>query len=278
MSASGSKTSSVKGIPKWISCAVIFLALVAIDQITKSSAQHPVLNSGFFLGSLEWASPFYRIFCTLAFLSISLLVIALIQFLTYSTLPILTFVLTVLQAGLVGNGIDRLTAGTVRDFIRIDIFHPALILNFADLCQWVSLLSILAIIWVKPHSIWPKNNLRSRILIFPASQLRMTGVLMLLSSLIGFGVFLLMSAYLRSTGVELNFEELLICFLFFMVLVLLVVFIFGMRWSLRVYGPFRAVERYLKERAKGGDFKLRAADENEVVKAVIDLIQKSKIG
>jgi lipoprotein signal peptidase len=260
-------------IPKWIRYGVIFLALVAADQLSKSWALHPVLNSGFFLGSLEWASPFYRIFCTLAFLSLSLLVIALIQFLTSSSVPLLTLSLTVLQAGLVGNGIDRLSTGSVRDFIPLNFFTPPLVLNFADFYQWVALIAILFLIWLKPHAIWPKNNLRNRALIFPASQLRMSGVLVLISSLIAFGTFLLMTAYLKSNAIEFNFEELLVCFLLFLALVLLIVFIFGIRWSLRVYGPFRAVERYLK---MGDGFKLRAADENEVVKAVIELIQKSK--
>jgi len=261
---------------KFLKMVLLFGALVIVDQISKGMISQPIFNSGFFLGSLQWASAFYRIFCTVALLGISILVISLIQFLTWQTLPSLSAALMCLEAGIVGNGIDKLRFGAVRDFIIISLFHPSLILNFADLFQWAGIIAILILIWTNPSKLWPKENMRNRLLVFPASQFRMTGVLLLIASLIAVGNFVLMIAYLKSNQIVFNFEETSICFGLSLLFTYCVIFIFGMLWSNRIYGPFRAIERYLRGRnsANRSEVKVRISDENEAIREILILLKK----
>jgi lipoprotein signal peptidase len=255
---------------------ILFVALILVDQLSKGLISRPILNSGFFLGSLEWASPFYRVFCTIALLGISVIVITLIQFLTITLYPSLSVALTILEAGIVGNGIDKLRFESVRDFIPLTIFSPPLVLNIADFFLWIGLFSLLVMIWKNPQKIWPKKNDRNRLLAFPATQLRMIFVLFLITGLVGIANFVLVLAYLESNQIPFHFRELITCFGLFLLITWLIIFIFGVAWSNRIYGPFRAIERYLRMRQtqQGIEVKFRASDENECVREIISLLKK----
>ena len=252
----------------------LLIVLVLIDQLAKNVAQGVVFNSGFFLGSLEWMSKFYRVFCTLALLALTITVTGLLQFLTWTTLRGMSYALLLLQAGFLGNGIDKLLLGQVRDFIPIPFTSPTLVLNVADLYLWVGMGMVLYFLWRRPEDLWPKNNLRGHWLVFPKSQMKMTGVLMLITTLVVASCYVLVLAYLRNLGLPLNFKELTVSFLVFLGMILGVVFLFGIRWSHRVFGPFRAVERYLETHPDSrSSFKLRDSDENECVTEVLRILE-----
>ena len=249
--------------------------LVAVDQFSKSAVPEVVFNPGFFLGSLSWMSEYYRVFCTLILLSLSFITIGLLQFLLWSHHRAISYSLLLLQAGFLGNGLDKLRFGQVRDFIPIRLMGSTLVLNLADLYLWCGIGALLYFLWSKPDELWPKNNLRGHWLVFPKSQMRMTGVLMLVSGLSGASGFLMILAYLKQSGVPFDLKEMTLSFFVFYGIVLSVVFLFGIRWSHRIFGPFRAVERYLETHPNSRPgFQLRDSDENECVVEVLQILEK----
>lgn len=267
--------------PRLLKLLTLFLACLALDQGSKGLISGPILNFGFFLGSFSFTSPFYRIFCTIALLSITMLVLILVQFLTAKILPSLGDAIAVLEAGLVGNGIDKIRFGAVRDFISVPFFKPTLVINFADLCLWFSMVAILILIWKDPKKIWPKENLRAQLFVYPRSQGKMVALLMTITALVSFGNELLFLAYLRSNGVLFSYKEISICFLLFTALLLGVVFVFGVLWSNRVYSPFKALGRYLSNGDASQEkpfkpFKLRDSDENECFNEIVMLLEQSE--
>ncbi len=253
-----------------------FIALILIDQISKGCISHPIFNSGFFLGSFQWTSSFYRVFCTIAFLAFSLISLSLIEFLTWKSVQAISLALTALQASILANGMDKIRFGAVRDFISIPLLHRPLILNMADLIQWASILTLLIVIWKHPQRIWHPDNLRNRLLAYPRSQLKLTGVLILITSLVSLANFLIFLGFLESIQVNYSFQELLICFSIFLLLSASVIFLFGVQWTNRIFGPFRAIERYLIAKAAGKNIevKFRTADDNECAEEILKLLQK----
>jgi hypothetical protein len=133
-------------------------------------------------------------------------------------------------------------------------------------------------IWTNPQNIWPKENVRNRLFVFPESQIRMISVLVLITSLVAFANFVLVLAYLQANRIPFQFQELLTCFALFLMMTWLIIFVFGRIWSNRIFGPFRAIERYLRlrETHQGQEVKFRASDENECVREIIALLKKEE--
>ena len=254
---------------------LLFAGLVVLDQFSKGLISEPILNSGFFLGAFSQSSAFFRVFCTIAILVISCFLVLLVQFLTWKSLPGMSVALTFLEAGLVGNGIDKIRLGAVRDFVRVSVFNPPLVLNIADIELWIAVLGILVLIWKSPEKIWPKENLRNKFFVYPRSQGKIVAILLLIMTAVSFGNFMLFLAYLQSNGIPFELREVLVCFALFTFILLICAFVFGVIWSNRIYGPFRAIGRYLRTRNGPGAaaFKLRISDENECVHEIIDLIE-----
>ena len=267
--------SAVRSSTTLFRYAALMAGLLVIDQWTKISATHPIYNPGYFLGSFEGASPFYRVFCTLALLGLSIFIMSLIQLLNWRQHPQLIISLAILETGLIGNGIDKLRFGRVCDFIPLSLFSPILYLNLADLYQWIGGTAVLILIWKNPAKLWPKENLRNQLLTFPRSQLKIISVLLFIVSVVATAGFLLIVAYLRSNELIFNFNEVLICFLLFLIFILMILFIFGLFWTHRIYGPFRAIERFL-EPEPHHEIRVRATDENEIVNAIISRLQTLK--
>ena len=138
---------------------LLFILLVAIDQVTKYIAQRIegeiilgwgfgiryVENWGLALGLLSQNRYVSLIWWVLAAMAI-LLAYILFRYYVYnykhSFIARLSFVFYV--SGYVGNGIDRLFLGYVRDFI---LWPGPTIPNFADVFLWIG--SILALIELK---------------------------------------------------------------------------------------------------------------------------------
>jgi len=269
--------NSIGKTAKFLKFVALLLILVLIDQVSKAFIASPVLNSGFFLGWLKWTSSFYRVFCTLSFLSLCLLTVSLIQYLVWNTLPKVVLALALIETGLLGNGIDKLVFGGVRDFIPFPFSSTGLFFNIADIYLVLGMAAILLMVWVSPHEIWPKKNSRARFLIFPKSQLKMVSVLVLVANLVGGGLFLLFTSFLNASHIPYSFEEMLLCTVLFLALVTVILIAFGVMWSLRVFGPFKAIERYLKARndPHGKEVNVRLSDDNECVKEILVLLKKA---
>lgn len=113
---------------------VVFL-VVLIDQITKSSFKTIVSNTGASFGFLTGFNWF--------FVLISFLVIG---FIIYYKGKIKSLGLAILMGGVIGNLVDRIVFGYVRDFIQI-WFWPAF--NLADLFNVVGVLLIIIYLYKK---------------------------------------------------------------------------------------------------------------------------------
>lgn len=224
---------------------------------------------------MEDASAFYRIFCVSAILAFSLMIISLFQYLVWKTLPALVWALTFLEAGIIGNGLDKLRLGAVRDFIPVPLTTPPVYFNAADVFQILGSIAILAMIWMSPEKIWRKNELRSTLIIFPRSQLKVIGILILIVSLCEVGFFLLLTAYLRTNEVPFSFNEAAVSGALFLLLSLLIVAVFGLFWSHRMFGPFRAVERFIRAQDKS-QITMRLSDDNECVREILILLKKQQ--
>ena len=268
----------LRSIYKALLGLVVMTILLVIDQFTKQMAINPILNSGFFLGSFQWSSPYYRIFCTVGFLALCVLMISMVQFLMMGVSRFLVVSLALLETGLIGNGIDKVTLGAVRDFIRIPITDHPLVLNFADLLQWISVFCILGYIWKNPKKLWPDENLRGSYFAYPTSQLRMIMVSVLMVFLVSCANLVLLLTYFKVNHVDFSSFEILLCYLIFTSFILMGVVGFTLIWSNRIYGPFRAVERALQH-LKNGDpveIKLRKSDEQECAGRLMAVLQQIK--
>ena len=223
------------------------------------------------MGSLEWTSPFFRIFCSLALLSITLIALSFIQFLIWNAFPTVVYYLCFFEAGMIGNGIDRLRLGAVRDFISIPFFGHHWVINFADICEWIGAGLLLVAIWSHPERFWRKEEFRKNFLIFPRSQIKLVSVLLLVTTIVAGSSLLLVSAYFSVNAISVNLTEITLCFGIFFLLMSLVVMIFGVLWSQRVYGPFKAIERFIK--SGNNKASLRLTDENEVIEEVLKTLK-----
>lgn len=259
--------------------ALLLTGLVALDQLIKAVIPEPVMNPGFFLGSFGEASAFYRIFCMSVVLAITLLALFLAQFLLWKSFPQMILLLTLLEAGLLGNGIDKIWLGQVRDYLPIPGTNPPFVVNLADLYLWAAIALLLWNIWRHPRQFWPEKDLRNQFLLYPRSQTRMIAVLMLIAGVIGLGNFLLLVGYLKAVGIAFDIREVTLCFGLFTALVFSILFVFGALWSNRIYGPFKAIARYLRARPEDGSrvgIRTRAADEDEALREILRLIDQDR--
>lgn len=257
---------------------VIFLtlSLIAFDQVTKSMVNEPVLNHGFFLGSLTESSKFFRVFFTVSILTLSLLLISFVQYLIWNTSTALVHFLALLEAGIMGNGLDKLLRGHVIDFIKIPGPESVLFVNVADLYQWISVPLILFMIWKYPERFWPEVNLRKNWIIYPHSQRNLIFTLLATNTLTSIGLAIILISEYTSHNLPVPLAESLACVTVFWCLCATVLVPFGIFWSNRVYGPFRAIERYLDARNHGTsqELKLRAGDQDECIREIIRLLEE----
>ena len=133
---------------KYITIAIIFVVLISVDLITKSTfvgADYNVIphlinfvyteNKGAGFSILEGQ--------TILLISISLvMVIALVLYDVFAkrkhTLYNISFALIV--TGAIGNMIDRIAFGYVRDFIQFDFWQSFPIFNVADICLTIGVI------------------------------------------------------------------------------------------------------------------------------------------
>jgi hypothetical protein len=88
--------------------------------------------------------------------------------------------------------------------------------------------------------------------------------------------FLLFMAYLKTNHIEVSFHELSLCYLLLTLLMTTVIGVFSLVWSHRVYGPFRAVVRYLNQlnHSDPTEIKIRRSDEMECANEILELIKE----
>lgn len=126
-------------------CLTIILAVVTIDQVTKIFMMDvnatlirgvveftPKLNDGAAFSSLRGERAFFIVFTVVAlFLMFYILITR-----KWSNNPFFRITLSIMIGGVIGNFIDRMMIGAVRDFIYLPIF--SFVCNIADVAITVA--------------------------------------------------------------------------------------------------------------------------------------------
>lgn len=258
------------------SIGVLIVGLLTLDQLTKGMAPAPTFNAGLFFGAFEHSSAFFRVFCVSIAMAVLFLVLTLVQFLYWKLIPKVVWAAALIQSALLGNGLDRLRDGYVRDFIKLPGGLSGFVFNLADLYLWTGIGMILWQLLWRPSQLWPEYDIRHQFLLYPKSQARVIAVLLLVCGSAGFGTFLFAVGYLRAVHVQVSLMEMFIGFLFLQVLMFSVLIGFAVVWSNRIYGPFKSIERYLKEVQPGTrtPVRTRVSDEDECLREILSLIDQ----
>jgi len=151
---------------------LIVITLLGIDQLTKVLAfkyldygttykvlpgifkMQLVNNSGAAFGILEGKMWFFHIVTI-----VSLFIFGyLLKDVDLVKAPIYTVALTMIISGTIGNFIDRIYRGSVRDFLTFDFMNFATF-NFADMCLTVGvILLIIDYLFGVTGTLWTKNS------------------------------------------------------------------------------------------------------------------------
>lgn len=154
-----------------ISIGIIIL-LIGIDQITKIVAfkylsygstykvipglfkMQLVNNSGAAFGILSGKMWLFHIITIAALFMFCYLM----KDVSFNKAPIYTVALTMIVSGTIGNFIDRVLRGSVRDFLTFDFMNFA-VFNFADMCLTIGvILLIIDYLFGVTGTLWTKNS------------------------------------------------------------------------------------------------------------------------
>lgn len=154
----------------FISLAII-IVLIAIDQITKIIAfknldynmtykcipglfkVQLVKNTGAAFGILSGKMWLFNIITIIALFAFAFLM----KDISFSKASIYTASLCMIVAGTIGNFIDRVLLGYVRDFLTFDFVDFA-VFNFADMCLTVGIIMLIAdYLFGVTGEIWKKS-------------------------------------------------------------------------------------------------------------------------
>ena len=148
---------------------IVFLLLLLLDQLTKAwaAAEH-VSQSEYFLGIIRlhytenpgMAFSFFAdnetAMLIITILTVFMIVgIAVIFFTLFKSNPPAQMCLAIIEAGAVGNLIDRLYLGRVRDFLDLDPMHFG-VCNPADFCISLGAVAlVIVILFICSSSMFP---------------------------------------------------------------------------------------------------------------------------
>lgn len=143
-------------IIRYIIYALIVIALIAIDQLTKVWAFkalpenevidclkplfkfEKIYNNGAIFGILSGKMWLFYIF---TFIGLGIFGY-LMRYADYQRFPFYTVGLLLMIAGTIGNFIDRIAFGQVRDFLTFGFFNFA-VFNFADMCMTCGIIALM---------------------------------------------------------------------------------------------------------------------------------------
>ena len=148
---------------------ILFLVLLFVDQITKAAAAAADVNqSEFFLGIIKLTyvenegmafsifSQNYTAMVIITILTVFMIIgIAVLFFTIFKKNPSAQMCLAIIEAGAIGNLIDRLYFGHVRDFLDVSPLHFG-ICNPADFyITFGAIALVFIILFISPHSMFP---------------------------------------------------------------------------------------------------------------------------
>ncbi len=139
----------------WTRAALVALAVIAVDQLTKSAVRHALVpgeerrllpgievvdtrNSGIAFGFLPGSHLVVAIVVGLALLAL------LAYFARHGARPLLWLPTGMLLGGALGNVLDRVREGSVTDFVKLPLGWPPF--NLADVSITLGVLLLLLVI------------------------------------------------------------------------------------------------------------------------------------
>ena len=285
---------------------ILFVALVAIDQLSKYSASQFLTSSSdkSLLGfSLQAPVKNYNLIFGLNFISDSLFINTFLTavfclFLFYYILS-LSFIpkvfyhlqigITVLFSGFTSNLMNKLLSGYVTDFIK---WTPSQTLSFyfnlSDVFQTIAWVLIFSQFFFLKKHMWRKEEKRKQLIIMKAQQLQFAGYSAL--AFLSISSFFLLLTYQFLGLIELtdfaNIRQISSSFFmysfFILLLLCLSIGIFFLYLSNKIYGPLYAFERYIKALINGEkpeDLRLRKNDQlkhlEKLARDIKDSIKKT---
>ncbi len=150
-------------------CGIVFLVLLFVDQFTKALAEAAdVHQSEFFLGIIKlnyaenegmafsWFSQNYTAMVIITILTIFMIIgIAVLFFTLFRNNAPAQMCLAIIEAGAIGNLIDRLYFSHVRDFLDLSPLHFG-ICNPADFYITLGAVALVfVILFITPYSLFP---------------------------------------------------------------------------------------------------------------------------
>lgn len=265
------------------------IVLLALDQMSKSLASHstnvfstgrqsqeftlgfrPYLNTGVLLGAGQNLPHLLRAFSLLvigvAWISWLITLLALIP----PKCPKLRMGLVLCFTGLLGNYLDRLFLGGVRDFLAIGLPNSSgVVFNFADMVQWFGLGTLLFGFRRELGWIFPQDENRDRRWTLPGLQRHLIfsisiPVLLVLVVTSGFGWAALRSVAIESPRYDAICQAYGLGAIGISAAVIPALGFWGLRFSHRIAGPLNAFSRFLTELEQGklaNAVKLRETDQ-----------------
>lgn len=241
---------------------LVLIACVLIDQLTKTyigglTGIHQ--NYGLFLGSFTEAPAAFRVITLVTFSGFLFFIYFVSLYLIPNKVKFFKYALSMLQGGIFGNVIDRLTLGFTRDFIPSNFLGVKSYFNVADIFLFVGSITVLIVIFKFDHLLWKSDNSRTTYLVNPREQLRLAFkffmVANLTSLLIGLFAFSFLKVYLTAPTHIIN--DFIIVFSLLSIVFSLSIFMVGILISHRSAGPLYAFEKYVGDLINGEDRKLK---------------------
>jgi signal peptidase II len=222
-------------------------------------------NSGFIFGLFKSASHFIRI--VLISMSLGIVTVAFAYFYTFlgRNLQFLRLGMTLLLAGIIGNGLEKIFCNFVVDYLSIDVlFIKNYIFNFSDFIQLCGLVIIIKEIFKHQDMIWFPNLRRQKILIYKEIQISFTLKILGIVFIGNLTQLILTTTLLfphLNSGSE-DFKDLyIICFIILNLIMLPILGYYLVKELLRCIGPVYALERHLSTPSNDGEhIKLRQSD------------------
>lgn len=249
----------------------LFAILVALDQVTKylfGMAGHGEWNQGIIFGQFSHIGPEIRIFLLSSFGAFCFSIYVALLFFIPRKVSRLSWFLSFLLGGIIGNVIDRAIHGQTMDFIPLG--RLAVTFNLADLFQWVGAVGIIYYTWFQSEKIFRSQSNRSSILVLPKEQLRFAFKLSLLTITTSFLMGLVSLSFVKMALNSLPSSEvadrlLLIyagCYSLVTLTVTALMFVFGLYLSHRTAGPIHAFSMFVDDLTQGKirEFRLRDRD------------------
>ena len=262
-----------------------FFCVLLIDQFSKIYALSNYninYNDSFVFGVFSNLPLMIRVSFLVSFFGIVLLTYFVLVYLLNEKLFYFKISLSILVGGISGNVLDKLVHNKAIDFINFNLGEIHIVYNIADVAQICSIIYILFVVFRRDHLIWFPEDKRSRIFLYPKSQLifsaQVCGAAMSGYLIIFIFAYSVISTSFNSyvRAVPDFWSQFTLSALILGLLLFLVIFLFSIKISNQYFGPIYKLEQYVLKKDFTKDFKLRENDRFKNLEDIISSIRLDK--